>query len=201
MWSPHFNSLKFKHLWCKHFVTTICIPQLTSWLCFYLHVFIHKVCISTIKPWSSKKKVWNCESNMTYLASFIVIAVKVSSILIGCVWPAPANRSWCQSGRGGVRKTREPTGVSTTLQWQGGGVGGRSQIFLSPWVTYDLPSRFTCPQELAKNMVNHKKRGFCFLKIVHQNHRKGVKKFSFTYKHGLMLFVTKNHQKTARDLN
>ncbi len=57
---------------------------------------------------------------MTYLAGFIVVAVKVSSILIGCVRPAPANRSWCRPGRGGVRKTREPAGVSTPLQWQGG---------------------------------------------------------------------------------
>jgi hypothetical protein len=32
--------------------------------------------------------------------------------------------------------------------------GGRSQNFLSPLVTYDLPSRFTHPQELARNTVN-----------------------------------------------
>ncbi len=41
-------------------------------------------------------------------------------------------------GKGGVRD---------------GGRGGRSRSFLSPWVTYDLPSRFTCPQELARNTV------------------------------------------------
>ncbi len=35
-----------------------------------------------------------------------------------------------------------------------GGEGGRSGIFLSPWVTYDLPSRFTHPQGLARNTVN-----------------------------------------------
>jgi hypothetical protein len=91
---------------------------------------------------------------MTYLAGFIVVAVKVSSILIGCVWPAPANRSWCRPGRGGVGKTRDPAGVYTPLQWQGGR-GGRSRIFLSPWVIYDLPSQFTCPQELARNTVKH----------------------------------------------
>ncbi len=40
----------------------------------------------------------------------------------------------------------------------------RSRIFLSPWVTYDLPSRFTCPQELAKNKVKslHSKKYFFF---------------------------------------
>jgi hypothetical protein len=52
---------------------------------------------------------------MTYLAGFIVVAVKVSSILIGCVRPAPANRSRCLHGRGGVGKTREPAGVSTRV--------------------------------------------------------------------------------------
>ncbi len=36
------------HLLCKHFVMTICIPQLSSWLCFYLHLFLHKVSFSTI---------------------------------------------------------------------------------------------------------------------------------------------------------
>jgi hypothetical protein len=87
---------------------------------------------------------------------FILLSTfEASSILIGCVPPAPANRSWCQPGRGGVVKTRDPAGVATALQRQGEGWGrgGRSQIFLSPWVTYDLPSRFTCPQELAMNTV------------------------------------------------
>ncbi len=56
-------------------------------------------------------------------------------------WPNYFFRSWqhCPlhySGRG-----------------EGWGEGGRSRIFLSPWVTYDLPSRFTCPQELARNTV------------------------------------------------
>ncbi len=32
--------------------------------------------------------------------------------------------------------------------------GGRSLNFLSPLVTYNIPSQFTCPQELARNMVN-----------------------------------------------
>ncbi len=32
---------------------------------------------------------------------------------------------------------------------------GRSWIFLSPWVTFDLPSRFMCPQKLARNMVKN----------------------------------------------
>jgi hypothetical protein len=34
-----------------------------------------------------------------------------------------------------------------------------------------------------------------------KNHRRSVKKVSFEKKHGLMLLVKKNHQKTARDLN
>jgi hypothetical protein len=67
------------------------------------------------------------------LPGLILVAVQVSSILIGCVRPAPANRRRCRPGRGGVRKTRGPAGVSTGLLWQGGGVGGgRSRIFLSP---------------------------------------------------------------------
>jgi hypothetical protein len=36
--------------------------------------------------------------------------------------------------------------------------------------------------------------------IVHQNDRKGVKKVSFKYNHGLMLFVKKNHQKNRQGL-
>jgi hypothetical protein len=67
---------------------------------------------------------------MTYLAGFIVVAVKVSSILMGCLRPAPANRSWCWPGRGGVGKTREPTRVSTPLQWQGEGGEGHGFSYL-----------------------------------------------------------------------
>ncbi len=58
---------------------------------------------------------------MTFLAGFIVIAVKVSSILIGCVRAALANRRRCQPVRGGVRKIWGPAGVSAVLEWQGGG--------------------------------------------------------------------------------
>jgi hypothetical protein len=48
---------------------------------------------------------------------------------------------------------RDPAVISSPQQWRGEG-GGRSRIFLSPGVTYDLPSQFTYPQELASNMVN-----------------------------------------------
>jgi hypothetical protein len=65
---------------------------------------------------------------MTYLAGFIVVAVKVSSILIGCVWPAPANRRRCRPGRGGVGKIQGPAGVSTGLSGRGGGVGGEGEV-------------------------------------------------------------------------
>jgi hypothetical protein len=65
---------------------------------------------------------------MTYLASFIVVAVKVSSILIGCVRPAPANRRQCRPGRGGVGKIQGPAGASAVLEWQGGG-GGEDRGF------------------------------------------------------------------------
>jgi hypothetical protein len=67
---------------------------------------------------------------MTFLAGFIVIAVKVSSILIGCVWPALANRKRCRPGRGGVGKIRGPAGVSAVLEWQGGGGEGRRFSYL-----------------------------------------------------------------------
>jgi hypothetical protein len=60
---------------------------------------------------------------MTYLAGFIVVAVKVSSILIGCVRTAPANRRRCRPGRGGVGKIQGPAGVYAVLEWQRGGVG------------------------------------------------------------------------------
>ncbi len=96
-------------------------------------------------------------SHITVLAGFINVGVKVSSILCGCVWLARANRRWCRPSRGGVGEMWDPAWVSTVLQWQ----GGRSGIFLSPWVTYDLPSRFTHPQELARNTVNHPWLDFC----------------------------------------
>jgi hypothetical protein len=44
------------------------------------------------KTLNKLKNVENCEPHMTFLAGFIVIVVKVSSILIGCVRPTPANR-------------------------------------------------------------------------------------------------------------
>ncbi len=86
--------------------------------------------ISSIKPSISKKKIQNSESNMTYLAGFIVVVVNVSSILIGCVWPAPAHRRRCRPGRGGVGKIQGPTGVSAVLEWQGGGGKGRGFSYL-----------------------------------------------------------------------
>jgi hypothetical protein len=67
---------------------------------------------------------------MTFLAGFIVIAVKVSSILIGCVRPAPANRRWCRPRRGGVRKIWGPAEVSAVLEWQGGGGEGHGFSYL-----------------------------------------------------------------------
>jgi hypothetical protein len=63
---------------------------------------------------------------MTYLAGFIVVAVKVSSILIGCVRPAPADRRRCRPGRGGVGKIQGPARVSTGLSGRGSG-GGRGE--------------------------------------------------------------------------
>ncbi len=48
MWLTKCSSLKLEQLLCKNFVPTICIPQLASWLCFYLLVFLHKMYISTI---------------------------------------------------------------------------------------------------------------------------------------------------------
>jgi hypothetical protein len=67
---------------------------------------------------------------MTYLAGFIVVAVKVSSILIGCVRPAPANSRQCRPGRGGVGKIQGPTGVYAVLEWQGGGGEGHGFSYL-----------------------------------------------------------------------
>ncbi len=110
-------------------------------------MFIHKVSISTIKSSISKKsqKFW---VPYDLPGRFHHHSGKVSSILIGCVQPAPANRRRCWPRRGGVGKIRGPTGVSAVLEWQGGG-GGHGFFYL-----LDLPSRFTRPQELARNTVN-----------------------------------------------
>jgi hypothetical protein len=67
---------------------------------------------------------------MIFLAGFIIIAVNVSSILIGCVRPAPAIRRRCQPGKGGVGKLRGPAGVSAVLEWQGGGGEGHGFSYL-----------------------------------------------------------------------
>ncbi len=58
----------------------------------------------------------------------------------------PALERWSRENAGSCRGLCCPTVA--------GGWVGRSRIFLSPWVTYDLPSRFTRPQELARNTVN-----------------------------------------------
>ncbi len=75
-----------------------------------------------------KKKVRNYLSHIPTLAGFIIVGVKVSSILIGYVRPALANRRQCRPGSGRVRKMRDPVGVSAALQWQGG--GGKVADFL-----------------------------------------------------------------------
>jgi hypothetical protein len=63
------------------------------------------------------------------------------------------------------RWSRENPGTRLGLRCTivAGGRGGRSQIFLSPWVTYDLPSRFTHPQELAGNAVKNYHLTYLFL--------------------------------------
>ncbi len=74
-------------------------------------MFLHKVSISTIKPSISKKKVQISESNVTYLVCFIVVAVKVSSILIGCV-RGPLRPIGDDAGPGELEsgKSRDPLG-------------------------------------------------------------------------------------------
>jgi hypothetical protein len=54
---------------------------------------------------------------------------------------------------------------------------------------------------LSKDLNLRKKNVFLLGQIAYQNHRKSVKKVSFEKKHGIMLLVKKNYQKTARDLN
>ncbi len=135
---------------------TICIPHLASWLSFCLQPFLYKVYISVRKQWICKK-VRNYLSHIPTLASFIIVGVLVSSILIGCVRPLRPIRD--NAGPGEVESGKCGIPLGSPLHYSGRGVGGgRSRIFLSPWVTYDLPSRFTYPQELASNTVN-----MCFL--------------------------------------
>jgi hypothetical protein len=74
---------------------------------------------------------------MTYPAGFIVVAVKVSSTLIGCVRPAPANRRRCRPVRGGVGKIQRPAGVYAVREWQAeGGEGHRFSYLLELHMTY-----------------------------------------------------------------
>ncbi len=63
-------------------------------------------------------------------------------------------------GEVGSGKPGDPPGSPLDYcgRGEGWGRGGRSRIFLSHWVTYDLPSRFTHPQELARNTVNERER-------------------------------------------
>ncbi len=57
------------------------------------------------------------------------------------------------AGSGEVESGKHGDPPGSPLHYCGEGEGGRSWIFLSPWVTYDLPSQFTHPQELARNTV------------------------------------------------
>jgi hypothetical protein len=108
-----------------------------SLLSFCLQAFLYKVYISIRKQWICKKKVRNCKPHMTFLASFIIMGVLVSSILTGCVRPAPANRRRCWPGRGGVGNTRETTLTSAPLQWQGeGGEDHGFSYLLESHMTY-----------------------------------------------------------------
>ncbi len=103
---------------------------------------------------------------MTYLAGLILVGVKVSFILICCVRPAPANKRCWRPGRGRVDKLWE-TKVTTLNCSAGGGevadfpvstfqdLKQANQIGVA-WVTDDLPSQFTRPQELARNTYSLK---------------------------------------------
>jgi hypothetical protein len=75
---------------------------------------------------------------MTVLAGSIVIGVSVSSNLIGCERPTPANGRRCLPRRGGVGITREPTRVSAVLLYCDRGGGGEGRGF-----SYLLESRMT----------------------------------------------------------
>ncbi len=57
------------------------------------------------------------------------------------------------AGPGEVESGKSGDPPGSLLYRVAGGGGERSRIFLSPSVTYDLPSRFTRPQELARNTV------------------------------------------------
>ncbi len=60
----------------------------------------------------------------------------------------PARERWSRENPG----TR--LGLCCTKVAGGGGGGWKVMDFPSPWVTYDLPSRFTHLQELARNTIN-----------------------------------------------
>ncbi len=74
---------------------------------------------------------------MTIQASFIVVRVKVSSIMIGCV--RPCSRQWDDAGPGEVEsvKYRIPLG-SFSLHYSGGGGGEGPRIshLLESHMTY-----------------------------------------------------------------
>jgi hypothetical protein len=57
------------------------------------------------------------------------------------------------------------------------------------------------PQATQQKPKLKQKKCFFGGQIAYQNYRKSVKKVSFEKKHGLMLLVKKNHQKTVRGLN
>jgi hypothetical protein len=57
------------------------------------------------------------------------------------------------------------------------------------------------PQASQQRPKLKQKNVFLGGQIAYQNHKKSVKTVSFEKKHGLMLLVKKNYQKTARGLN
>ncbi len=95
---------------------------------------------------------------MTYLAGLIV------EVWYVCVYECRPPPFWlavygplrpigADAGPGEVESGKPGNPPGSPLHYRGRGEGGRSRIFLSPWITYDHPSRFTCPQELPRNTV------------------------------------------------
>ncbi len=123
-----------------------------SWLSFRLQACIYKVCISIRIHWICKKiqNLWVTYSPSRRFHHSRRIGVLhydwLCAVRFGQLETMPSARErWSQENAGNYGDLSCTTVV--------GGEGGRSQIFLSPCVTYDLPSQFSRPQELVRILL------------------------------------------------
>ncbi len=148
MWLTNFNYLKLNQLLYNSCVTTICMPQLASWLSFCFQAFLYKVYISIRKHWICKKKseiICHISPHSGRFHHRRGIGLLNSDWL----WLRPIEDD---AGPGEVKSWNCEIPPGSPLHYSGRGGGGRGfSYLLESHMTYLAG---THPQELASNTVN-----------------------------------------------